>query len=215
MVALPRLCAICDADASARAGWPLLDFARAFLNGGARLLQVRAKSGSSGWLLETSIAIVAAAREANATVIINDRADVARLAGANGVHVGQHDLPPAAVRPIVGEASIIGLSTHTPDEFTNALSEPIDYVAIGPVFETSTKATGHEAVGLARVAAGAAATRRLGLPLVAIGGITLDRAPGVLRAGADSVAVIGDLLAGGHPEARVAAYVAALERESR
>ncbi len=212
---LPRLCAICDADASARAGWTLIDVARAFLNGGARLLQVRAKGASSGWLLDTSIAIVAAAREADATVIINDRADVARLAGANGVHLGQEDLTPAAVRAIVGDTAIVGRSSHTPDELNRALSEPIDYVAIGPVFETATKATGHAALGLDRVSAASAATRPRGLPLVAIGGITLDRAPDVLRAGADSVAVIADLLHGGNPEARVAAYISALDRESR
>src|SRR5581483_7804939 len=104
MVSLPRLCAICDAEASARAGWTLVDVARAFLNGGARLLQVRAKGASSGWLLDASIAIVAAAREVQATVIINDRADVARLAGASGVHLGQDDLAPAAARAIVGDA---------------------------------------------------------------------------------------------------------------
>jgi thiamine-phosphate pyrophosphorylase len=214
MLQLPRLCAICDAEASARAGWTLIDVARAFLNGGARLLQVRAKRASSSWLLETSIAIVAAAREAHASVIINDRADVARLAGADGVHLGQEDLTPAAVRAIVGDTAMIGRSTHTPDELDRALSEPIDYVAIGPVFETATKATGHAALGLDRVSRAAAATRPRGLPLVAIGGVTLDRAADVLRAGADSVAVISDLLDGGNPEARVAAYIAALERES-
>ena len=209
MVRLPRLCAICDAEASARAGWTLVDVARAFLNGGARLVQVRAKGASSGWLLDASIAIVAAAREVHATVIINDRADVARLAGASGVHLGQNDLAPAAARAIVGDA-IIGQSTHTPDELNRALSEPVDYVAIGPVFETATKATGHAALGLARVASAAAVTRPRGLPLVAIGGITLDRAAEVVASGADSVAVISDLFTGGDPEARVRAYVHAL-----
>jgi len=209
MVSLPRLCAICDAEASARAGWTLVDVARAFLNGGARLVQVRAKGASSGWLLDASIAIVAAAREVHATVIINDRADVARLAGASGVHLGQNDLAPAAARAIVGDA-IIGQSTHTPDELNRALSEPVDYVAIGPVFETATKATGHAALGLARVASAAAVTRPRGLPLVAIGGITLDRAAEVVASGADSVAVISDLFTGGDPEARVRAYVHAL-----
>jgi thiamine-phosphate pyrophosphorylase len=209
MVSLPRLCAICDAEASARAGWPLVDVARAFLDGGARLLQVRAKGASSGWLLDASIAIVAAAREVQATVIINDRADVARLAGASGVHLGQDDLAPAAARAIVGDATI-GRSTHTPDELNRALSEPVDYVAIGPVFETATKATGHAALGLARVAAAAAVTKPRGLPLVAIGGITLDRAAEVVASGADSVAVISDLFTGGDPEARVRAYLHAL-----
>src|SRR4051812_30781874 len=144
MINLPRLCAICDADASARAGWALVDAARAFLNGGARFLQVRAKSGSSGWLLDASIAIVALAREAGATVIVTDRADVARLAAADGVHLGQEDLSPAAARAIVGRGAAIGLSTHTPAQLEAALAQPIDYVAIGPIFATSTKSTGYD-----------------------------------------------------------------------
>jgi thiamine-phosphate pyrophosphorylase len=212
---LPPLCAICDAEASARAGWTLVDLARAFLNGGARLLQVRAKEASSGWLLDTSLAIVALAREAGAVVIINDRADVARLAGADGVHLGQEDLTPEAARTIVGDDAIIGLSTHTPEEFQAALSRPVDYVAIGPVFGTSTKTTGQEPVGLATVTKAASATSPRGLPLVAIGGITLDRAADVVRAGADSVAVIGDLVGSGNPEARVRAFIAALAPRSR
>jgi thiamine-phosphate pyrophosphorylase len=209
-VNVPRLVAICDADASARAGWALIDVARAFLDGGARLLQVRAKSASSGWLLDASLAIVALAREAGASVIVNDRADVARLAAAAGVHLGQEDLSPAAARSIVGAGATIGLSTHTSEQLDTALSEPIDYVAIGPIFSTSTKATGHHPLGLAGVARAAEAMQGRGLPLVAIGGITLDRAADVIRSGAAAVAVISDLLTGGDPEARVRAYLDAL-----
>jgi thiamine-phosphate pyrophosphorylase len=209
---LPPLVAICDADAGAAAGWTLIDLARAFLGGGARLLQVRAKRASSGWLLDTSSAIVALAREAGASVIVNDRADVARLSGAMGVHLGQDDLTPASGRAIVGPDAAIGLSTHMRDQFRAALAQPIDYVAIGPIYGTTTKATGYDPVGLDRVAAASAEARGRGLPLVAIGGITLSRAPEVIAAGADAVAVIGDLLARGDPERRVRAFVTALGR---
>jgi thiamine-phosphate pyrophosphorylase len=141
-------------------------------------------------------------------VIVNDRADIARISGADGVHVGQDDLAPVSVRAIVGDEAIVGLSTHTPEQLAAACEiRVMTYVAIGPVFATSTKPTGLHAVGLDRVRAAAEVTRARGLPLVAIGGITLDRAASVLRAGAASVAVISDLLGTGEPEARVRAYV--------
>lgn len=206
---LAPLCAICDADAAGRAGWSLVDLAHAFLAGGARFLQIRAKTMASGELLETAAAIAALAHAAGAVVIVNDRADIARLARADGVHVGQRDLAPASARALVGPRGIVGLSTHTPRELEAALVEPVDYVAIGPVFDTTTKATGYDAVGLARVETAAAAARAHRMRLVAIGGISLETAPAVLHAGADSVAVISDLLTGGDPEARVRAYLAA------
>jgi thiamine-phosphate pyrophosphorylase len=129
------------------------------------------------------------------------------LSGADGVHVGQDDLSPHDVRAIVGEAALVGLSTHTTDQIDRAVVEPVDYVAIGPVFGTATKQTGYDAIGLDLVRAAAGRAHARGLPLVAIGGITLDRAPAVLRAGADSVAIIGDLVAGGDPERRVREYL--------
>ena len=141
----------------------------------------------------------------DAAVIVNDRADLARLSGAAGVHVGQDDLPPAAVRAVVGADAIVGYSTHDITQIEAAAREPVTYVAIGPVFGTRTKNTGYEAVGLEMVRT----AHRLaqGRPVVAIGGITLETAASVLDAGATSVAVISDLLAGGDPRARVAAYV--------
>jgi thiamine-phosphate pyrophosphorylase len=162
--------------------------------------------------LATASAIVQLAHRQHARVIINDRADIARLTGADGVHVGQEDLTPAAVRAVAGDVSIVGLSTHTLEQVDRAVREPVGYVAIGPVFGTVTKATGYETVGLdvVREAARRAAAR--GLPLVAIGGITLETASSVLDAGAASVAVIGDLLATGDPEARVRAYIERLSR---
>ena len=205
--ALPRLYAIVDADVSQRAGWEPLALARAFLSGGARLLQLRAKSLESGAFLDLADAIVEAGNAVRAGLIVNDRADIARLAAAAGVHVGQEDLDPRAVRRVAGNDIIVGLSTHTEAQIDAALAEPIDYLAIGPVYATGTKATGYDAVGLTAVAT---ARARAGVrPVVAIGGITLDTAPRVIEAGAAAVAVITDLLAG-DPEARVRQYLSAL-----
>ena len=203
---LPRLYVICDADACAAAGWSLIDFAAACLDGGATLLQLRAKHVGSGPFLDMALSIVERAARFHAALIINDRADVARLSGAAGVHVGQDDLPPAAVRRIVGEEALVGLSTHTPEQIAQALREPISYVAIGPVFGTATKDTGYDAVGLAGVREAARAATAAGRPVVAIGGVTLARAPEVIAAGAASVAVISDLLTAS-PSARVRAYL--------
>jgi thiamine-phosphate pyrophosphorylase len=160
--------------------------------------------------LATASAIVQLAHHHHAIVVINDRADIARLAGADGVHVGQEDLAPAAVRALIGDSSIVGLSTHTTEQVDRAVREPVSYVAVGPVFGTSTKATGYEPIGLERVREAARRARARGLPLVAIGGITLENASSVLDAGAASVAVISDLLATGDPEARVRAFLKAL-----
>jgi len=207
---LPRLNAIVDADAAARAGWLPLDLARAFVDGGARFLQVRAKTMAGGPLLDLASAIVEAAHGAGALVIVNDRADIARLAHADGVHVGQDDLSPAAVRIVAGVDTIVGLSAHTEEQVVRAVAEPVSYVAIGPVFGTYTKVTGYGQIGLDRVRAAARHTSARGLPLVAIGGITLENAASVLDAGASCVAVISDLLATGDPEKRTREYLRTL-----
>jgi len=185
----------------------VLDLASACLDGGATFLQLRAKAASSGWLLDTAAAIVALGAPVAAQLIVNDRAEVARLAGAAGVHVGQEDLPPEAARRIVGQGRIVGFSTHTTAQLDAAVREPVDYVAIGPVFGTASKATGYDAIGLAMVEQAAARAHARGLQVVAIGGITVERAADVIRAGADSVAVISDLLTAGDPRARVRAYL--------
>ena len=204
---IPSLYAILDADIAATAGWTLIDLAAACLAGGARLLQIRAKDAPSGRLLETSTAIVEQARLAGALTIVNDRADVARLAGAEGVHVGQDDLSPAAVRGLVGPDAIVGLSTHTSEQIDKALREPISYLAIGPIFATSTKASGYDPVGLTAVKTAATRAREHRIPVVAIGGITLETAADAVAAGAASVAAISDLLSTGDPEQRVRAYL--------
>jgi thiamine-phosphate pyrophosphorylase len=199
-----RLHAIVDAEVAAAAGWAPGDLARALLDGGARIVQVRGKRLGSGPLLDLCDTVVRLAAPYGARVIVNDRPDLARLSGAAGVHVGQDDLPPAEARAIVGPDAIVGCSTHTVTQIEVAQSEPVSYVAIGPVFGTRTKNTGYQAVGLELVAA--AARLAAGRPVVAIGGITLDTAASVIAAGASAVAVISDLLAG-DPAARVRAYL--------
>jgi thiamine-phosphate pyrophosphorylase len=209
---LSPLCAIVDADVAARAGWTPPALARACLAGGARFLQLRAKHAPSGLLLDWCEEMAVDARAHYALLVVNDRFDIAMLAGVPALHVGQDDLPVAVVRKALGPAAVIGLSTHTPEQIAGALEQPISYLAIGPVFGTATKATGYDAIGLARVRAAAASARTRDLPVVAIGGITLDRAKSVIEAGATSVAVISDLLATGNPEQRVRDYLHVLSR---
>jgi thiamine-phosphate pyrophosphorylase len=180
--------------------------AEAYLEGGARFLQVRAKHATSAEYLSLCEEVVARARASGSAVIVNDRADIARLSGADGVHVGQDDLPVPAVRSIVGPDAIVGFSTHSVDQAQMAGRMPIDYVAIGPIFGTATKETGYSALGLDVLRRVVSAK-----PIVAIGGVTLDRAKSVIDAGAASVAVISDLLATGSPSARVREYLSALQ----
>lgn len=201
---LSPLHAILDVDVASAAGWLPADLARAYLDGGARILQIRAKRLASGPLLALCDAVVELGIAYDASIVVNDRPDLARLSGAAGAHVGQDDLAPADARAVLGPAAILGVSTHSLAQLSAALAEPVTYVAVGPVFGTSTKDTGYTPVGIefVREAARLAAP----LPVVAIGGITLERAPLVWAAGAAAVAVIGDLLAGGTPAARVASY---------
>jgi thiamine-phosphate pyrophosphorylase len=206
-----HLYAICDAELCANAGWALADLAAACFDGGARLLQIRAKTLPGQAFLDAAGSIVELGRACGALVIVNDRADIARLAGAGGVHVGQDDLTPAHVRAVVGADTIVGLSTHTPEQVDAAMRAAIDYLAIGPLYSTFTKATGYDAVGLDGLRQASRAASAAGLPLVAIGGITLERAPELIEHGAAAVAVIGDLLATGDPRARVREYVARLD----
>jgi thiamine-phosphate pyrophosphorylase len=186
--------------------------AEGYLAGGARFLQIRAKTLASSEFLHLSEDLVARARAAGATVIVNDRADIAMLAGADGVHLGQDDLEPAMVRRIVGGNAIIGLSTHSIEQVRLACGLPIDYIAVGPIFGTSTKDTGYAAVGTELVSAARTMLSAAGvhIPIVAIGGITLDRAKAVIEAGAASVAVISDLLSTDDPASRVREYLSVL-----
>ena len=205
-----RLYAIVDEGACAAAGRAPLDVARAFLSAGARLLQLRFKQLPSGAFLDLARVILEEAQAAEATIIINDRADVAALSDAPGLHVGQADLLPRDARKVIGSSKILGLSTHTRDQWERALGEPISYVAIGPVFGSVTKQTGYDAVGLDTVRQISRDAAVRGVPTVAIGGITRDNANSVIEAGAASVAVIGDLLPG-DPETRCREFLRALK----
>ena len=190
----PRLYAILDLDASGARSIPPLALLDAWLSAGVSLIQLRAKHLTFGPLLDLAAPMAERCRHAGATFIVNDRADVAALTGS-GVHVGQDDLPVEAARAIVG-ASRVGISTHSMPQVEAALRTTADYIAIGPVFETATKREGVDPViGLAGVTDAARLLSADGRPLVAIGGVTLDRAPRVFAAGASTVAVISDLLA--------------------
>lgn len=198
----PRLYAVLDVESCARVQRPAADVLDAFIAAGVRLLQLRAKSSDARSFLDLARLAVARTR-GRATVIVNDRVDIAQIAGADGAHVGQDDLTPEAARQILGADAIVGLSTHDVAQVQAALAAPIDYVAIGPVFGTATKDTGYTAVGVDMVAAAAALARPHGVPVVGIGGITIDNGATVLAAGASSVCVISDLLRG-EPGARAA-----------
>jgi thiamine-phosphate pyrophosphorylase len=204
----PILYAILDSDVCHARRLDPLAVAEACLRGGATLLQLRHKSNASGPFLDLAERVVPIARQRGGTVIVNDRADIAALSGADGVHVGQEDLSVEDARHVVGATAIVGLSTHTPAQVDAALATSATYVAVGPLFGTTTKETGYDARGLelVRYASGK------GKPVVAIGGITLARAPEVIAAGAWAVAVITDLLATGDVEQRAREYLAALGR---
>jgi len=200
-----RFYPIVDADICRSRGLDPRAVAAACFRAGARILQLRVKAASSAEFLALATAVVGDAAPFGATVIVNDRADIARMSGAGGVHVGQEDLTPTEVRAIAGH-TVVGLSTHNPEQVTAGLGSGADYIAVGPIFGTATKETGYGARGLGLVEHAAGR----GKPIVAIGGITLERAPSVIAAGAASVAVITDLLAGGDPETRAREYLRAL-----
>jgi len=160
--------------------------------GGARLVQLREKALPAREFYAEVLEALRVARLFGARVVVNDRVDVALAAGADGVHVGQDDVPPEAARALLGGGKIVGFSTHSVEQAAAAARLPVDYIAIGPVFDTSSKENPDPVVGLEGVRRVRAAIGTL--PLVAIGGITAETAPSVLEAGADSVAVIGALL---------------------
>jgi thiamine-phosphate pyrophosphorylase len=200
------LYAIVDTAVCAARGLDPRALADAFLRGGARLVQLRDKSTSSAERLSLADDLVRRTRAASATLVINDRADIARLSGADGVHVGQEDLTVEEARAVVGADAIVGVSTHDEAQIAAASRSTASYIAVGPIYGTSTKETGYSARGLDLVRG----ARALGKPVVAIGGITLERAREVIAAGASSVAVISDLLTG-DPEARVREFLRRLE----
>jgi thiamine-phosphate pyrophosphorylase len=185
MKQLPRLYAIADASF----GDPV-KLTEALFEGGARLVQVRNKNASARDALEQVERILALAPP-DALVLVNDRVDIALISGAAGVHLGQTDVPPKAAREILGPNRIIGISTHNLQQAMDADGQPVDYVALGPIFATTTKSNPDPVVGVELLRA---ASQILHRPLVAIGGITMQNIGDVLDAGAGSLAVIRDLL---------------------
>ena len=187
---LPRVYPILDTETLARRGVAPRAAAAAWLEGGADILQIRHKDHWSRDLFEASREVARMCREAGAALVIDDRADFAMLLQA-GLHVGQNDLAPRDVRKLIGPDPLLGFSSHNVAQLSAAGGEPVDYVALGPVFATASKRNPDPVVGVEEVRRCRALIEK---PLVAIGGITRDNALAVLRAGADSVAVISDLV---------------------
>ena len=195
MISVPRLYPIVDASCFATAG-ELVDFAEQLAQSGCTLLQYRNKTEDVRVMLDQArelrrLSGARAPAPHRLKLIMNDRADLALVAGFDGVHVGQDDLPPESVRKIIGSDRWLGVSTHNPEQLAEADLTSADYVAIGPVYSTSSKEKPDPVVGLEGVRRARQLTRK---PLVAIGGITRANAAPVIEAGADSVAVISDLL---------------------
>lgn len=180
------------------------------LDGGADIVQLRQKRASDDEVVAAGQALAALCRERGALFVVNDRPDLAIACGADGVHVGQDDMPLAAARRAVGRDAIVGTSTHTPEQADAADASDADYFAVGPVWETPTKA-GRPAVGLDLVRHAAARERRK--PWFAIGGIDSDRAPLVAEAGARRIVVVRAIQDAADPRAAAVALREALDRE--
>ena len=202
---MPRLYVILDAALVHR---PVLELAQQLIDAGVRILQYRDKSGSAASVLRASWELAQTAREAGVSFVVNDRPDIAYLADATGVHVGQDDLGVEQARAIVGAQRWVGVSTHNRQQFESAASTSADYIAIGPIFATKSKSDPDPVVGVELIRELRWKTDK---PIVAIGGIRLDHAEEVLRAGADSVAIIGDILLAPDPKERARQFVKILE----
>lgn len=187
-IELPAVYPITDRRLS---GLSHAELVRKFAAAGATLVQLRDKDATPREFYEQAAAAVAAGRELDVKVVVNDRVDIALAAGADGVHLGQDDLSPVSAREILGADAIIGSSTHTIEQAKCAVELPVDYIAFGPVFATSTKSDAEAVVGLRLLAE---VRKTIGeFPLVAIGGINAENIANVLQNGADSAAVISAL----------------------
>lgn len=164
------------------------------IRGGATLIQLRDKESSPREFYHQAAAALQIAHNHNAKLIINDRVDVALALKADGVHLGQSDMPVAAARSLLGDDAVIGFSTHNPTQARLAVTMPLDYIAFGPIFQTRTKKNPDEVAGLDALREVRASTGSV--PLVAIGGVTLINAAEVFASGADTVAMISELVAG-------------------
>lgn len=196
----PKLYPIIDREMLEARGIGIEAYARELRDANVTMVQYRDKSGAPQEILRATAQISAAFAGADAMLFLNDRADLALLAGW-GLHVGHLDLAPGDARRVVGVGGVIGVSTHNDAQVIAADASEADYVAVGPVFATSTKADAEPVIGLEGVRRARALTSK---PLVAIGGITLENARSVIEAGADSVAVISGLLVQGVEPRKVA-----------
>lgn len=197
----PALYAILDAD---QAGGPDTSLARILAGAGVKLIQIRDKKASTRKLFNASKRLVEALGPPGVRVIVNDRPDIAAMIGAGGVHMGREDLPVEAARKICGGSCWVGVSTHNLEQLREANLTSADYIAIGPIFPTVTKDNPDPVVGLKLLHAARQLTQK---PLVAIGGITIESAEATFRAGADSVAVVRDLISAEDPVRRVREYL--------
>jgi thiamine-phosphate pyrophosphorylase len=207
----PALYAILDAspEFSSESALSIPEIALRLAEGGVELFQYRDKRGAAGRMQENSQVLCNQLGPKRIRVIVNDRADIAAMTGAGGVHVGQEDLPVEEARKICGAPRWVGVSTHNLEQLRAADATSADYIAVGPIFPTGTKANPDPVVGLEFLRAARKITRK---PLVAIGGITVESAGDVYRAGADSIAVIRDLMAASDPARRAREYLAIAER---
>jgi thiamine-phosphate pyrophosphorylase len=204
-LAIPRLYAILDP--SQMGGRNPVEVLDALLGAGVRLIQYRDKKSSAEEIFETSLRLMERLRRPGCTFIVNDRADIAVAVEAAGVHVGQDDLPVELARKVVGPERWVGYSTHNLSQVGEADASSADYIAFGPIFATRSKEKPDPVVGLEGLRRAREAT---GKPLVAIGGITVENARSVIAAGADAVAVIGDLFSGMDPGARAREFITVL-----
>lgn len=181
----------------------------ALVAGGARLIQLREKRQAAGAFYADAQEAVMIAHQAGATIIINDRVDIAALVGADGVHLGQEDMHPEKARSLLGENAIIGLSTHSLAQAQIANRLPIDYIAVGPIFPTETKKSASQNVPGGQIGLDLLykVSTIVDKPIVAIGGITLANACAVRNAGASAVAVISDLLKHDNIEKRTREFI--------
>jgi thiamine-phosphate pyrophosphorylase len=195
-------------DAHLSLGRPVAEVAAALLGAGVRILQYREKKLKAGQMLEECRALRRLTREAGACFIVNDHVDIALLVGADGVHVGQEDLPVAEVRRLVGPETLIGLSTHSPEQAQAAAAAGADYIGVGPIFPTQTKEDVVAPVGFAYLDW---AAKNSALPFVAIGGIKERNIGEVARHGARCCALVSELVGAGDIAARVAAVRRAMQ----
>jgi thiamine-phosphate pyrophosphorylase len=202
---LPRLYVIVDAQQSPL---PEMEMAERLLRAGVRLFQYRDKNAPAREMMQTARELAGRLRPEGAALIVNDRPDVAYLAGASGVHVGQEDLGVDEARSVAGPGKWVGVSTHNADQFRAAAQTSADYIALGPIFATVSKERTDPVVGKELLKQVRPLTSK---PIVAIGGITLDRAREVIEAGADSVAVISGILQARDPGERARQYLDVLE----